>query len=176
MIKAFRTYTQTIVQYQVLIYGSTTITKIREIDKVVKRILRLIFHRKKFQSTHEERVKHRIYLASELHAYEVLKQTLKNIRGQCNISPISKGFSMLNRLKKSKRLIKNKITLGKNLFHSFSIIVRIRRFLRMLLGYDDEIIKKIENMSNTETKNFCHQFLDNYILGNEGIVRLLYEF
>ena len=46
----------------------------------------------------------------------------------------------------------------------------------MLLGYDDEIIKKIENMSNTETKNFCHQFLENYILGNEDIVRLLYEF
>ena len=176
MIKAFKTYIQPIVQYGVLIYGSTTITTIREIDKVIKRIVRLIFHRKKFESTYEERVKHRIYLASELHAYEVLKQTLKNIRRQCNISPISKGFSMQNCLKKSKRLIKNKITQGKNLFHSFSIIVRIRRVLRMLLGYDDEIIEKIENMSTAETKNFCHQFLDNYILGNEDIVRLLYEF
>ena len=176
MIKAFKTYIQPIVQYGVLIYGSTTITTIREIDKVIKRIVRLIFHRKKFESTYEERVKHRIYLASELHAYEVLKQTLKNIRGKCNISPISMGFSMQNCLKKSKRLIKNKITQGKNLFHSFSIIVRIRRVLRMLLGYDDEIIEKIENMSTAETKNFCHQFLDNYILGNEDIVRLLYEF
>ena len=46
----------------------------------------------------------------------------------------------------------------------------------MLLGYADEIIEKIEIISNTETKNFCHQFLDNYILVNEGIVRLLYEF
>ena len=46
----------------------------------------------------------------------------------------------------------------------------------MLLGYDDEKIEKIENMSYTETKNFCHQFLDNVILGNEDIVRLLYEF
>ena len=45
----------------------------------------------------------------------------------------------------------------------------------MRLGYDDEVIEKIENMSNTETKNFSHQFLDNYILGNEDIVRLLYE-
>ena len=45
----------------------------------------------------------------------------------------------------------------------------------MLLGYDDEVIEKIENMSNAETKNFSHQFLDNYILGNEDIVRLLYE-
>ena len=43
----------------------------------------------------------------------------------------------------------------------------------MLLGYDDEIIEKIENMSNNETNNFCHQFLDNYTLGNEDIVRLL---
>ena len=56
---------------------------------------------------------------------------------------------MQNCLKKSKRLIKNKITLGKNLFHSFSVTVRIRRVLRMLLGYDDEIVEKIENMSNT---------------------------
>ena len=65
MIKAFRAYIQPIVQYGVLIYGSTTITTIREIDKFVKRIVRLFFHRKKFESTYEERVKHRIYLASE---------------------------------------------------------------------------------------------------------------
>ena len=38
------------------------------------------------------------------------------------------------------------------------------------------MIEKIENMSAAETKNFSHQFLDNYILGNEDIVRLLYEF
>ena len=68
MIKAFRTYIQPIVQCGVLIYGSTTITTIREIDKVVKCIVRLTFHRKKFESSYEERVKHRIYLASELHA------------------------------------------------------------------------------------------------------------
>ena len=83
---------------------------------------------------------------------------------------------MQNCPKKSKRLIKNKNTLGKNLFHSFSVIVRIRRVLKMLLGYDDEKIEKVENMSYTETKNFCHQFLDNVILGNEDRVRLLYEF
>ena len=46
----------------------------------------------------------------------------------------------------------------------------------MFLDYDDEIIEKIESMSTVETKNFCHQLLDNYILGNEDIVRLLYEF
>ena len=90
IIKAFRTYIQPIVQYGVLICGSKTISTIMEIDKVVKRIVWLIFHRKEFESTYEERVKHRINLASELHAYEVLKQTLKNIRGHCNISPISR--------------------------------------------------------------------------------------
>ena len=46
----------------------------------------------------------------------------------------------------------------------------------MFLGYGDEIIEKVESMSTAETNNFCHQFLDNYILGNEDIVRLLYEF
>ena len=119
MIKAFRTYIQPIVQYGVLIYGSTKITTIREIDKVVKRVVRLIFHRKKFESTYEERVKHRIYLASELHAYEVLKQTLKNIRGQCNISPISKGFSMQNCLKKAIGWLKTKKLNGKIYFTVF---------------------------------------------------------
>ena len=50
MIKAFKTYIQPIVQYGVLIYGSTTITTIREIDKVIKRIVRLIFHRKSLKA------------------------------------------------------------------------------------------------------------------------------
>ena len=49
MIKAFRTYLKPIKQYGVLIYGSTTITTIREIDN------RLNFHRKKFESTYEKR-------------------------------------------------------------------------------------------------------------------------
>ena len=100
-MKTFRTNIQPIVQYGVLIYGPTTITTIKEKDEVVKRIVQLIFIRKKFESTYEERVKHKIYLASELHAYEVLKQTLKNIRGQCNISPLSKSFSMQNCLIKT---------------------------------------------------------------------------
>ena len=61
MIKAFRTYIQPIVKHRVLIYGPTTITTIREIDKVVKRIVRLFFHRKKFESTYEERVKQELF-------------------------------------------------------------------------------------------------------------------
>ena len=43
----------------------------------------------------------------------------------------------------------------------------------MLFGYDDE---KIENKSTAETQSFCRQYLDNYILGNEDKVRILYEF
>ena len=46
----------------------------------------------------------------------------------------------------------------------------------MLLGYDDEKIEIIENMSTAETKNFTRQFLNFYILGYEDIVRLLYDF
>ena len=83
---------------------------------------------------------------------------------------------MQNCPKKGKRLIKNKITLAKTLFPSLSLIIRMRRVLRMLLFYDDEIFEKIENMSTEEIKKFCHQFLDNYILGNKGIVKMLYEY
>ena len=67
MIKAFGLYIQPIVQYGVLIYGPTTITTIREIGKVVKRIVRLIFRK----SLKED------LFTSELHAYEVMKQTPK---------------------------------------------------------------------------------------------------
>ena len=54
MIKAFRTYIQPIVQYGVLIYGSTTIKTVRGIDKVVKSIVRLIFHRKSLKALKKE--------------------------------------------------------------------------------------------------------------------------
>ena len=46
----------------------------------------------------------------------------------------------------------------------------------MRLVYDDEIIEEIENMSSAEINRFFHQFLNNFILDNEGIVRVLYEF
>ena len=57
-----------------------TITTFSEIDKIVKRIIRLfvIFHRKKFESTYDEEVTNRTYLVSELHANKVLNETVKN--------------------------------------------------------------------------------------------------
>ena len=68
-------------QYDVLLYESPIITTIRKINKVVKRIVQLIFHRKKFESTKEEGVKQKIYLASDLNAYEVLKYKTKKRKG-----------------------------------------------------------------------------------------------
>ena len=99
IIKTIRTYIQPTVQYGVFIYGLTAINTIKEIDKGVNRILWLFFLWEKFESTYEEGVKNRIYLASKLHAYEVQKQTLKNIKGKCNISLFSEGFSLQNCLK-----------------------------------------------------------------------------
>ena len=50
------------------------------------------------------------------------------------------------------------------------MIVRIRRVLRMLLGYDHELLENIENTSTAEIYNFFHKFLDNSILANQDRV------
>ena len=87
--KATKTYIQPTVYYGVMVYGSSTITTNRETYKIVKCIMRLIFQQRNLENFFKERPKQRICLA-----YEVLKQNDKNLRRQCNISSISKDFSM----------------------------------------------------------------------------------
>ena len=67
MIIVYKTYVQPIIQYGVLAYGSTTKSILPPIYNKVNRLLRVIFFKKKFESTTKIREENNIYSTQELH-------------------------------------------------------------------------------------------------------------
>ena len=93
MIRVYKTYVQPIIQYGVIAYGSTTKSILQPIDNKVNRLLRIIFFKKKFESTTKIREENNIYSTQELHIYELLKLLIKVIRKECNVEQLKKAIA-----------------------------------------------------------------------------------
>ena len=92
MIRVYKTYVQPIIQYGVLAYGSTTKGILQPIDNKINRLLRIIFFKKKFESTTKIREESNIYSTQELHIYELLKLLIKMIQKECNVEQPKKAI------------------------------------------------------------------------------------
>ena len=60
-----------------LVYGTSSFSSITKIDQMVKRLIKIISFKTKYESIRDFREKNRMYLASELHIYELFKLLLK---------------------------------------------------------------------------------------------------
>ena len=70
LLKIFKIDVKPIVQYGILIYGSTNENFLKPINLLIKRILKKIFWKRKYESIERIRVHNLISNASELHAFE----------------------------------------------------------------------------------------------------------
>ena len=66
MIRVYKIYVQPIIQFGVLAYGSTTNSILPPIDNKVNRLLRIIFFKKKIESTTKIREENNIYNKKQL--------------------------------------------------------------------------------------------------------------
>ena len=81
LYKAYKTYIKPVLQYGILVYGSTSLKFLEILNVLIKRIIKIINFKKWHDSVNEIRIKEKIYLATELHAYEILKLAIKFV---CN--------------------------------------------------------------------------------------------
>ena len=93
MIKAYNNYVKPVVQYGVLVYGTSSFSSITKIDQMVKRLIKIISFKTKYESIRDFREKNRMYLASELHIYELFKLLLKIFKNQCEVEALKNCFS-----------------------------------------------------------------------------------
>ena len=93
MIKAYNNYVKPVVQYGVLVYGTSSFSSITKIDQMVKRLIKIISFKTKYESIRDFREKNRMYLASELHTYELFKLLLKIFKYQCEVEALENCFS-----------------------------------------------------------------------------------
>ena len=176
LYKAYKTYIKPVLQYGILVYGSTSLKFLEILNVLIKRIIKIINFKKWHDSVNEIRIKEKIYLATELHAYEILKLAIKFVCNEITPGFLKESLADIDLgILSTKRICSRKITLGQHNTAKHSLLIKIKKMINILLAYEPTIIEKIQAMKISDRSKFCHNFLDNYILGNDTIVRTLYS-
>ena len=154
MIRVYKTYVQPIIQYGVIAYGSTTKSILEPIDNKVNRLLRIIFIKKKFESTTKIREENNIYSTQELHIYELLKLLIKVIQKECNVEQLKKAIAEkelieIDGMRKTK---KKQLKVSYPKLSNCSITVRLRKLCNCLLGLDPTFFKSLRKRKKNRLK------------------------
>ena len=145
MIQVFRTYIKPILQYGVLIYGSTSKNVLKNLEKLTKRLIKIIFYKRSFESLGSLREEHKLFTVRELHIYELFKTLINILRGECKIASLSNLLSGqdLENLSgsRSKRISTSKNSCVKNCLYT-----RLRRLLNLVLIIEPMFVDKVKNL------------------------------
>ena len=171
LVQVYRIYVQPVIQYGVLVYANTSNQVLKSLNQMVKRIARVVSFKKKFDSISSKRKELLLYNVSELHLYEILKIAIKIIRKQCEIPVLKNCISREELLKIAKaRNSSRKLCLFKNKFENFSLQPKIRKVVKCLLKFFPNFVNLIFDLSKRQVKDFCHKFLDLFIIDNDELL------
>ena len=169
-------YFKLILQYGILIYGSTNKNFSKPINLLIKRILKIFFWKRKYESIERIRVHYLISNASELYAFEIFKPLVKLIKKQ----PLSEVFSTiivdsdLNDIMK-KRNRGQFVKISRQRFDSSSLKGRVLGKLKMALNYNNSFIEDVRTIKEANIQEFKHKFLNLYITGNQDLLDRLFH-
>ena len=159
LLKIFKIYVKPKVQHGIMIYGSTNEVFLKPINMLNKRILRITFWKRKYESIERIHVQNLISKASELHAFGIFKWIVKLIKKQT----LSEVFSTiiadsdLNEIKK-KRNLGLYVKISRQRFNSNSLKCRVLGMLKMALNYNNRFIEDVRTMEEANIKKITIHF------------------
>ena len=113
------------------------------------------------------RRKFSLFLAKELHLYEVLKLLIKMLRDECVVTHV-KSFLNDNELKRVNESRKTTMCIDcgdrKNVTNRLRF--KVRKMLNLLVFLEPSFVNTVLKMTNQQVKHFCHMFLRNKKLHN----------
>ena len=149
MIQVFKSYVQPVVQYGILIYGNSVLSDISLIDSKLKKLISIIFNKRKFNSVSDLRRKFNLFLAKELHLYEVLKLLIKMLRDECVVSH-AKSYLKDNDFNRVKKRRKTTMCLDcgdrKNVTNRLRF--KVRKMLNLLVFLEPSFVNTVLKMTN----------------------------
>ena len=175
LLKAYNAYVKPILQYGVLAYASTDKTKLETIELKIKRLLKIFFKRRN-ESIEELRQKRKIYFVKELDIYELLKLLCKVLRKECISTIVQEAVTEKNlNTILNKRVLARQIPVQSKGNQKTSVNVRIRKLFNFVLKYYPDFVTKIQSCTQYQLQIFNHGFLDNFILGNYQLFKLIFD-
>ena len=170
MIQVFRTYIKPILKYGVLIFDSTSKNVPKNLEKLTKRLIKITFYKRSFESLGSLREEYKLYTVRDLHICQLFKTLINILRCECKIAPFSNLLSAqdLENLssRRSKRISTSKRACVKNCLYT-----RLRRLLNLVLTIEPMFVDS-KNLKN-EIRKFAHKFLDNFILEKEQLTKAI---
>ena len=142
---------------------------------MVKRLIKIISFKTKYESIRDFREKNRMYLASELHTYELFKLLLKIFKNQCEVEALKNCFTDKDRSVLCNGRNKT-IHFNKTTFSNHCLQKRVRKLANCVTKFDPFFFNNLEKInSKNDINRLSHNFLDCYILGNSDIVSSIYD-
>lgn len=169
----YNVYVKPIIQYGILVYGCTRKANLEKIWLMQKRIIRIIFYKKPWESITEHMVHNKIYSVFDLHAYELFKEIMKQKMGISNLNLLP--CEDVTRTTRSNTLRTIKCPLFKTQRANLSLSNHLTKMYNYMNTFDifpDNLDLFEENHS--AINNFNHSVLDNIILGNKDLIHVLY--
>ena len=173
MIQVHRTYIKPILQCGVLIYGWTSKNVLKNLEKLTKRLIKIIFYKRSFESPGSLREEYKLYTVRELHMYELFKTLINILRCECKIATLSNLMTIqdLENLSRSR----SQISTSKRSCVKNCLCTRLRRLLNLVLIIEPVFVDKVKNLKEKEIRKLAHNLLDNFILENETLMAAIFN-
>ena len=177
LLVTYKVYVQPILNYGVLVYGTSSKTTLQPLEAKVKQIARIIFKKRKTESTLQNREKYKIHSIKVLHIFELFKKLTEIFRSECEINSLKflitkKEIESVELKRTSSRQLKS--TNAVSGLSPKRLGVRIRKLLNFILKFNPNFISEVQILSKKELKRYQYSFRDNYISNNQQIVSLIY--
>ena len=150
LLVTYKVYVQPILNYVVLVYGTSSKTTLQPLEAKIKQIARTMFKKRKTESTLQNREKYKMHLIRDLHIFELFKKLIEILRSECEINRLKYLIT-----KKEMESVEFKITSSRQLKNTNAVSglspkrlgVRIRKLLNFILKFNPNFISKVQILS-----------------------------
>ena len=150
LLVTYKVYVQPILNYVVLVYGTSSKTTLPPLEAKIKQIARTMFKKRKTESTLQNREKYKMNSIKDLHIFELFKKLTEILRSECEINSLK--FLLT---KKEIQSVEFKISSSRQLKSTNAVSglspkrsgVRIRKLLNFILKFNPNFISKVQILS-----------------------------
>ena len=86
LLVTYKFYVQPILNYGVLVYGTTSKTTLQPLEAKIKQIARIMFKKRKTESTLQNREKYKMHSIKDLHLFKLFKKLTDILRSECEMN------------------------------------------------------------------------------------------
>ena len=88
LLVPYKVNVQPILNYGVLVYGTSSKTTFQPLEAKIKQIDRIMFKKRKTESTLQNREKYTMHSIKDLHIFELFKKLTEILRSECEINSL----------------------------------------------------------------------------------------